>query len=241
MPVLTDRKNHDTMWMLKDTRRGRRFLSPQKPSRTIEIKRLPSSGQTPLPCLSAATAMMGGVVMSKRIALTQGECALVDDADYEWLNQHKWHYLSGRYTGYAARHISIAGKSRQRVTLMHRLILNTPPGMDTDHVNGDGCDNRRCNLRISTRSQNIANGGKYKCESATSRYRGVCWHRATRKWRAQIKVKGKMIHIGLFTDEQKAAAAYNTAALKYFREFAKPNVIQKEEHGVAMARREHRR
>lgn len=111
---------------------------------------------------------------------------------------------------------------------MHRVILNTPPGMDTDHINGDGCDNRRCNLRICTRSQNMANGGKYKIKDSTSPYRGVCWHKAIGKWRVQIKVNGRRIALGYFDDERKAAAAYNAAALEHFEEFAKPNIIQRE-------------
>jgi len=164
-------------------------------------------------------ASMEGITMSKRIALAGGRFAIVDDADFECLNQHKWHYLPGPRTGYARR---------RQEGLMHQVILTPPPGMQIDHINGDGLDNRRCNLRICTRSQNQQNSRKHK--GCTSLYKGVCQNIGRGKpWAAYICTDGKVRQIDSFDDEWEAAKAYNDAAKKHFRKFAKLNVINYQE------------
>ena len=158
---------------------------------------------------------------SKAILLTQGKYAIVDAGDYDWLNQWEWHV---RY-GYAVRTKSIVGceGERRRVgIIMHRFIMNTPDGMYTDHINGDKLDNRRCNLRIVTTSQNMMNQKKTR---GNSKYKGVYWNKNKKKWIAQIGVNHKKMHVGNFSSEIAAAAAYNEAAKKYFGEFAKCNLI----------------
>lgn len=154
----------------------------------------------------------------KTIPLTKGFVTIVDEADYGWLNQWKWHYSKLRNDGYAVRLIRDAS-GKQIVIRMHRLIMNPPKGMFVDHINGKSTDNRRCNLRICTNIQNshnrkINNGRKYK---------GVCFERI--KWRAYIDVNKVRIHLGMFVSETDAAIAYNNAAKKYFGEFAKCNLI----------------
>jgi hypothetical protein len=146
---------------------------------------------------------------AKRIKLTQGKYALVDDCDYEQLNQYKWHYSQG----YAAR------RQFGKVVLMHRQIMQTPEGMDTDHINHNGVDNQRMNLRICTPSENHRNLKKYK--NGMSPYQGV--GRKDNQWRARVSVKGRQVSIGLFRKERHAAMVYDLWAVDLYGEFAKTN------------------
>ena len=107
---------------------------------------------------------------------------------------------------------------------MHTLILQTPKGMCSDHINGDGLDNRRCNLRICTYAENAHNRNKYVRQKA-SIYKGVCWHNTMRKWMPSITICGKRIYLGFFESEVEAAKSYNEAAKKYYGEFAKLNEV----------------
>lgn len=158
--------------------------------------------------------------MSKRIPLTQGKFAIVDDADFEWLNQYKWCAHKVGKSWYAVGWLYYQNRKRQ--VGIHQLILNTPADMQSDHRNGDGLDNRRSNLRICTSSQNLGNSRKSK--RRTSQFKGVYWERARRKWHVEIKVLGKRRHLGRFDDELEAAATYDTAARELFGEFARPNL-----------------
>lgn len=157
----------------------------------------------------------------KEIPLTQGKISIADVEDYEYLNQWKWHALRDGNTYYAIRAIPKDGK--QTSISMHREILKTPKGMYTDHINMDGLDNRRDNLRICTRSQNQMNSEKHK--NNNSGFKGVCWHIGIKKWMAQIKVDKKQICLGYFENKEEAALVYNEAAKKYHGEFAKLNNI----------------
>lgn len=145
----------------------------------------------------------------KEIPLTQGKFALVDDSDYEWLSKIKWCF-DGRY---AAR-----GQNGKHI-LMHREINQTPGGMDTDHINGNGLDNQRKNLRSCTHSQNRMNVARQV--NNTSGYKGVTWFKRDSKWMAYIKVDGKQIHLGLFDTIEEASIAYQTAAMRLHGEFSK--------------------
>ena len=155
----------------------------------------------------------------KTIPLTQGKVAIVDNEDWEKLLQCKWYVIEGKTKWYAMRRSSDNGK--RRTIYMHREILKPPSRMDTDHINGDGLDNRRSNLRIATRAQNKQNARSQR--GSTSKYKGVCWNRNATKWQAQICVDIKHIYLGLFDNEEEAARAYDKRARELFREFALTN------------------
>lgn len=156
--------------------------------------------------------------MSTNIPLTRGLFAIVDDGDYDFLMRWKWYALKDRHGYYAARYIRklVDGKTINSAVLMHRQILGQPKLM-TDHINHDKLDNRRCNLRVVTREQNMMNRVNHKRTIA----KGVRKHHG--KFQSRIKVDGRVISLGVFSTEADAANAYNRAAIKCFGEFAQPN------------------
>lgn len=156
--------------------------------------------------------------MTKQISLTQGKVAIVDDEDFEWLNQWKWCARKDGPRWYVMRR-----NCERELVQMHRFILNPQAHLETDHRNGNGLDNRRCNLRSCTRSQNSMNSKKRT--GCTSQFKGICWRQDTRKWRARIQFNDKRHNLGCFDNELKAAKAYNKAASRLFGEFARLNVI----------------
>lgn len=161
--------------------------------------------------------------MTAKIPLTQGEFALVDDDAAEALSLHKWHVRRKRGKSYAERTIVIEGK--KTTVRMHRVVMGEPRGLEVDHINGDGLDNRRENLRACTRKENARNG---RPRPGTSKYLGVC--RNGEYWLASITVDGRHKHLGRHKDEADAARAYDRAAVQYFGEFANPN-FPGEQHG----------
>lgn len=157
----------------------------------------------------------------KYIKLTQNKRAVVDDKDYEILNKVKWHYSDYGKTGYAKRYNP---NKKPYLLRMHRVILSAPKGMEVDHINGDGLDNRRENLRLATRAQNTLNRHLPPINN-TSGYKGVAWHKQNKRWRAYITVKYKQISLGLYDTKKEAAIAWNIAAIKYYGDFAHLNKI----------------
>ena len=154
------------------------------------------------------------------IELTQGKIAIVDEEDFERLSKYKWCTRKGGNTFYAIRWgPRVDGK--RRVILMHREILGLKPGdPDVDHRDGNGLNNQKKNLRIATKSQNAMNQQKTR---GTSRFKGVYWHKPSKKWRARICVNGEQKQLGHFMDEEEAARAYDEKAREIFGEFAKTN------------------
>lgn len=135
--------------------------------------------------------------------------ALVDDVDFNRLNKFRWHFVGG----YVSR-------SSRPKSYMHWDVIGKPKkGFEVDHINGDGLDNQRKNLRIVTHQQNISNRGKQK--NNKSGHKGVSWNGMTKKWHAQIGFKGKIISLGYFDDLELAAQIYRQAAKKYHGKFVK--------------------
>jgi hypothetical protein len=151
------------------------------------------------------------------IPLTKGKFAIFDEADAEMvLRLGRWRTLAKERTCYAT---SRAGSPR-RTILMHALIAGFK---GPDHVNRNGLDNRRINLRPATASQNTANRGRQS--NNTSGYKGVVWGKRISKWIARIQVDGKQTYLGFFDDPVEAAHAYNQAASAAFGEYAELNPL----------------
>lgn len=162
----------------------------------------------------------------KYIQLTQGKQTLVDDEDFEYLNQWKWAYEK-RYNR-AVRSVYIKGSGRKNqkndTWLMHRLIMNVPANKYIDHINGNTLDNRKQNLRICTHAQNMLNK-KQVATNNTSGFKGVSWNKHAGRWMSKINIHRKQLYIGLFDTKEEAALAYNKMALKLHGEFANVNTI----------------
>lgn len=140
-----------------------------------------------------------------------------DQEDFEVINTYRWHVQKGARTFYALARINGTKKS----ILMHRLLL---PGDDfIDHIDGNGLNNCRLNIRRCTKHQNNMNCRLPK--NNKSGYKGVSWDSSRGKYKACICVNYKTKCLGRFDSIIKAADVYNNAAIKYFGEFAKLNVI----------------
>jgi len=170
----------------------------------------------------------------RRIPLTQGRYAIVDPAGYPHLSKYKWRLCRtwGKNTLYAERSIRLPNGRYSRI-LMHRQIMKNmnsnlrdtryerrTTNLVVDHINGDGLDNRRANLRLATVAQNAWNSKK---RNPRSGYKGVWFAEDKGLWRAAIVYHGRRIHLGYFKDKIAAAKAYDYAAIKYYKEFARPN------------------
>lgn len=155
----------------------------------------------------------------KEIPLSQGKFALVDDEDYEWLSSWHWYTFKGNTTLYAAR--KERDGSTYKTVFMHRVVLNAPKAMEVDHINSNGLDNRRENLRNCTRSQNLMNT-RIRSDN-TSGYKGVTFDKQTGRFSAKIQINKKCINIGRFDTAEEAAREYDKFAVKYFKAYARTN------------------
>lgn len=160
-----------------------------------------------------------GDVKTISIPLTQGKYAVIDAADHELVSGFKWCVQQAPHTCYAVTAKRIPGTKKKVVTRLHRLILGAKPDEVVDHIDGDGLNNRRSNLRLCTPTENQRNTRKQK--GTASQYKGVIWRRG--KWRAQIQGCGHCRYLGQFVEERDAAIAYDRAALEMFGAFAKLN------------------
>lgn len=154
------------------------------------------------------------------IRLTQGKVTRVSQEDFVFLEQWGWyaHRSGGHF--YAARN-SRVDESEHKIVMLHRIIA-ARMGLDLthmiDHIDGDGLNNIRSNLRAATNAQNLHNTGKHKTN--TSGFKGACGHKASSKWQAKICCDGVHHHLGLFDTKEDAAKAYRKAAKRLHKEFA---------------------
>lgn len=160
--------------------------------------------------------------MSK-IQLTQNKYALVDDEDFDELNQHKWCCGKNKYTYYVMRKDS----KLKKVIYMHRVIMNQQHNLHVDHINRNGLDNRKENLRVCTKTQNLGNSKIRK--DSTSGIKGISWHKRDKKWGSRININGKLKHLGYFSDKFDAKHAYTKAAKEYFGEFYSEGILNDKE------------
>jgi hypothetical protein len=176
-----------------------REVHPCECCRNFEAVREPSRGTAPPP---------GPEV--KYIPLGHHQFAIVDAADFEWLNRYTWRLLSGQgVVGYAYR------VERGKKIFMHREIMQTPPGLVADHIDHNPVNNRRCNLRNCTPQENQRNRRRVRNQSG---FVGV--YPYGKKWRAQIRDGGKIVYQKVFADKIEAAKARDRKAYQLFGPFA---------------------
>jgi len=140
--------------------------------------------------------------------------AFVDDEDFDLISQRKWYIDAKSHSDYAITWIYIDG--RKTTISMHRFLMKPPEGLFIDHIDGNGLNNQKSNLRFVNRSQNALNSGRWNNRSG---YKGVVWVSHKRMWAVQIKLK----KLGYFKDKIEAAKAYDKIAKEYFGEFARLN------------------
>jgi len=140
---------------------------------------------------------------------------LIDDCDYDLVKDYNWHCAKSRNTFYA---VSVFKNKKIK---MHRFILSPKSSEIIDHINGNGLDNRRNNLRIVTASQNRMNCGSYK--GTSSIYKGVTYREEYKKWVSGVRFKGVRYNLGTFDNEIAAAVAYDKKSIELFGEFARVN------------------
>lgn len=161
--------------------------------------------------------------LTREIPLTKGKVAVVDAADYEFLSQWKWFFLNDTYAA-RTQYIGMEKGKPKRITIkMHQVLMDAADGYEVDHINSNGIDNRRANLRVCTHKQNRWNSSSQK--GSSSKYKGVSYQKATNYYKAYIIVHGVYKHLGCYLEEDDAARAYNRAAKAEHGEYAKFNPV----------------
>lgn len=155
--------------------------------------------------------------MAKKIPLPNEQFAIVDDDDYQRISQYKWHVMSNRNNSQAYAVTKIR---------MHRMIIDAPIGVMVDHINGDTLDNRKCNLRVCTNSQNQQNTSS---RGGSSRYKGVSFRIKSGKWIAAFQYNGIRHYCGMWDSEEDAARAVDKKRGEVCGDFASKNLWHEEE------------
>lgn len=155
--------------------------------------------------------------MAKEIELTNGMKAIVDDEDYDYLLDYNWRCIKNGKTHYAIFGRRINGKYSN--VWMHRMIMDAKDRKDeVNHINHNGLDNRRENLRITTHDKVIAQSRV--SNNKPTKHKGISYHKPTNKWRARININGKTTYLGYYSNEIEAAQAYEKKATEIFGEYA---------------------
>jgi len=204
--------------------------TPETPGQTVRVRAYGvCDGYRRRPETSQRTAVLNQPADKdiRYIPLTRGKVAIVDASDYIWLSLHTWHVQAPGGKHYAAR------RRHDKVITMHREIMVPLDWYVVDHIDGDGLNNRRSNLRICTRQQNYCN--RAKAPGCSSIYKGVHLHIKTGKYLVSIRFQGERTYLGSFDDEIEAARAYDRKAVELFGQYAWLNFP--EEHGRPPHRR----
>lgn len=150
--------------------------------------------------------------------IISGRCVVVDPEDAHLLEAYPWYVAGHRNTEYVITHRTIDGVDKP--VRLHRLIMGEPKGKIIDHINGDGLDNRKSNLRLCTVAENCRNARRYR--HSKSKYKGIS-PTPSGRWQAKIHVNRRQITLGRFDSEADAARAYDAAAKIHHGEFARLN------------------
>jgi hypothetical protein len=169
------------------------------------------------------------------IPITKGYSVKIDNEDFEKVNQYKWYPVFSGNNIYAATSLYLGGGTKNKKTkglLMHRLIMDTSTGLQVDHIDRNGLNNQKTNLRNCTHAQNMANRGKNK-NNVASKYKGISyikycsWKDKTylrrKPWVAHMTIKGKFIPLGCYSTPEEAAKAYDKKSIELFGDFAWTN------------------
>ncbi len=160
----------------------------------------------------------------REIPLTRGKVAIVDDEDFDRVAQFKWaltcHKERNSPDHYARRSVWQSATKKSVTVLMHRFILDAPRDKHVDHINGNGLDNRRSNLRLVTPAQNQQN---LRTRRGKAGFRGVQYDPRKRRHYARIKANNQKIWLGFFDSAEEAARAYDAAAIEHHGEYARLN------------------
>lgn len=152
----------------------------------------------------------------REIPLSRGMVALVDNEDYEWLSQWKWQAKRS-----PPNHWSAYGRVNGVPTFMHRLLIHVPDGMMVDHINRNSLDNRKENLRVANAQENARNRSRQSNNS--SGFTGVYYNKKLNKWQVQIKVNGRHIHLGVYSELSDAVFVRKSKEKELFGEFGNEN------------------
>jgi hypothetical protein len=151
------------------------------------------------------------------VTLTRGYEAIIDAADVPLVEGVNWYANNLPHTVYCLNRSQ--NETKKTTIRMHRVIMGDPDGFQIDHIDGDGLNNRKSNLRLATRSENARNRRINK--NSTSGLKGASWVESRKRWRAEIRADGKQIHLGYFNTPEAAHAAYVAASEKMHGEFAR--------------------
>jgi hypothetical protein len=157
----------------------------------------------------------------KLLSKFHGKVAKIDDSDYELISSFHWSFHKTKNGEYARTWRNEGGKNK--FYLMHRIILCPPRGVQVDHQNMNGLDNRRSNLRLCNHSENMCNRRPRK--DSTSKIKGVGFVKRINRWQVRIQKDNKRIYLGIFLSRKKAVETYNNVAQKLHGQFARLNPL----------------
>jgi hypothetical protein len=203
----------------KDPRRRARAKSQGSPT----TRALSFGNPAPAPAQVRREARILHEQGIAEVPLTRGKVAIIDIDDAERVSAYQWRGIVSDGIWYAATQPPRSGGTRATI-LLHRFLLDSPAHAEVDHIDGDGLNCRRSNLRLATRVQNSRNSKRPS--DNTSGFKGVSRSKGRRKWRVRIGINGTHKHLGCFRTKEEAAQAYDQAALRLFGQFARVNGAQ---------------